>query len=404
MQFIYSIIGILLVLGIVYAISFNRKSVSLSLIGKALIVQFIIALILVRIPLGQQVVSVVSTGVTKVINCGQAGLNFVFGSLADSGAKTGFIFAIQTLGNIVFLSALVSLLYYVGILGFVVKWIGKGVGKIMKSSEVESFVAVANMFLGQTDSPILVSKYLGRMTDSEIMVVLVSGMGSMSVSILGGYIALGIPMEYLLIASTMVPIGSILIAKILLPQTEPVQKIDDIKDDIKMDNKGNNANVIDAIAEGASTGAQMAFSIGASLIAFVGLVSLINMMLSGLGIRLEQIFSYVFAPFGFLMGFDHKNILLEGNLLGSKLILNEFVSFQQLGHLIKSLDYRTALVATISLCGFANLSSLGICVSGIAVLCPEKRGTLARLVFRAMIGGIAVSMLSAFIVGIVTLF
>ena len=400
MQVIYSIIGILLVLGIVYAISFNRKSVSLSLIGKALIVQFIIALILVRIPLGQQVVSVVSTGVTKVINCGQAGLNFVFGSLADSGAKTGFIFAIQTLGNIVFLSALVSLLYYVGILGFVVKWIGKGVGKIMKSSEVESFVAVANMFLGQTDSPILVSKYLGRMTDSEIMVVLVSGMGSMSVSILGGYIALGIPMEYLLIASTMVPIGSILIAKILLPQTEPVQKIDDIK----MDNKGNNANVIDAIAEGASTGAQMAFSIGASLIAFVGLVSLINMMLSGLGIRLEQIFSYVFAPFGFLMGFDHKNILLEGNLLGSKLILNEFVSFQQLGHLIKSLDYRTALVATISLCGFANLSSLGICVSGIAVLCPEKRGTLARLVFRAMIGGIAVSMLSAFIVGIVTLF
>ncbi|HFI5176563.1 TPA: NupC/NupG family nucleoside CNT transporter [Streptococcus agalactiae] len=400
MQFIYSIIGILLVLGIVYAISFNRKSVSLSLIGKALIVQFIIALILVRIPLGQQVVSVVSTGVTKVINCGQAGLNFVFGSLADSGAKTGFIFAIQTLGNIVFLSALVSLLYYVGILGFVVKWIGKGVGKIMKSSEVESFVAVANMFLGQTDSPILVSKYLGRMTDSEIMVVLVSGMGSMSVSILGGYIALGIPMEYLLIASTMVPIGSILIAKILLPQTEPVQKIDDIK----MANKGNNANVIDAIAEGASTGAQMAFSIGASLIAFVGLVSLINMMLSGLGIRLEQIFSYVFAPFGFLMGFDHKNILLEGNLLGSKLILNEFVSFQQLGDLIKSLDYRTALVATISLCGFANLSSLGICVSGIAVLCPEKRGTLARLVFRAMIGGIAVSMLSAFIVGIVTLF
>lgn len=400
MQFIYSIIGILLVLGIVYAISFNRKSVSLSLIGKALIVQFIIALILVRIPLGQQVVSVVSTGVTKVINCGQAGLNFVFGSLADSGAKTGFIFAIQTLGNIVFLSALVSLLYYVGILGFVVKWIGKGVGKIMKSSEVESFVAVANMFLGQTDSPILVSKYLGSMTDSEIMVVLVSGMGSMSVSILGGYIALGIPMEYLLIASTMVPIGSILIAKILLPQTEPVQKIDDIK----MDNKGNNANVIDAIAEGASTGAQMAFSIGASLIAFVGLVSLINMMLSGLGIRLEQIFSYVFAPFGFLMGFDHKNILLEGNLLGSKLILNEFVSFQQLGDLIKSLDYRTALVATISLCGFANLSSLGICVSGIAVLCPEKRGTLARLVFRAMIGGIAVSMLSAFIVGIVTLF
>lgn len=400
MQFVYGIIGILLVLGIVYAISFNRRGVSLELIGKALLVQFVIAIVLVRIPLGQQVVKWVSDGVTMVINCGQAGLDFVFGSLADSGAKTGFIFAIQTLGNIVFLSALVSLLYYLGVLGFVVKWIGKVVGKIMKSSEVESFVAVANMFLGQTDSPILVSKYLAKMTDSEVMVVLVSGMGSMSVSILGGYIALGIPMEYLLIASTMVPIGSILIAKILLPQTEPVQKIDEVK----MDNKGNNANVIDAVAEGASTGAQMAFSIGASLIAFVGLVSLINLLLSAFGIRLEQIFSYIFAPFGFLMGFDRQNILLEGNLLGSKLILNEFVSFQQLGNLIQSLDYRTALVATISLCGFANLSSLGICVSGIAVLCPEKRGTLARLVFRSMIGGIAVSLLSAFIVGIVTLF
>ncbi|EHJ57799.1 NupC family nucleoside transporter [Streptococcus urinalis FB127-CNA-2] len=400
MQFIYSLLGICLVLGIMYAISFNRKAVSVKLIGKALIAQFIIAVLLVKVPLGQKIVEVVSDGVTNVINCGKAGLDFVFGSLANGSAPTGFIFAIQTLGNIVFLSALVSLLYYVGILGFVVKWIGKGVGKLMKSSEVESFVAVANMFLGQTDSPILVSKYLNKMTDSEIMVVLVSGMGSMSVSILGGYIALGIPMKYLLIASTMVPIGSILVAKTLYPQTEKFFEIEEVK----MDNKGNNANVIDAIAEGASTGAQMAFSIGASLIAFVGLVALVNMILSVFGIRLEQIFSYIFAPFGFFMGLEGKNILLEGNLLGSKLVLNEFVAFQQLGHLIKSLDYRTGLIATISLCGFANLSSLGICVSGIAVLCPEKRGTLARLVFRAMLGGVAVSILSAMIVGIVTLF
>ncbi|MGT2933153.1 NupC/NupG family nucleoside CNT transporter [Streptococcus catagoni] len=400
MQFLYSLLGIVLVIAILYVISFNRKAISPKLIAKALLVQFIIALILVRIPLGQKIVSAVSDGVTRVINCGQSGLSFVFGSLADSGAHTGFIFAIQTLGNIVFLSALVSLLYYVGILGFVVKWIGKGVGKLMKSSEVESFVAVANMFLGQTDSPILVSKYLKQMTDSEIMVVLVSGMGSMSVSILGGYIALGIPMEYLLIASTLVPIGSILVAKTLYPQTEEIQEIDEVK----MDNKGNNANVIDAIAEGAGTGAQMAFSIGASLIAFVGLVSLANLLLSVFGIKLEQIFSYIFAPFGFFMGLDGKEILLEGNLLGNKLVLNEFVAFQHLGQIIKSLDYRTALVMTISLCGFANLSSLGICISGIAVLCPEKRSVLARLVFRAMLGGVAVSILSAMVVGIVTLF
>lgn len=316
---------------------------------KAVIAQFLIAVILVKVPAGRYVVSKVSDAVTSVINCGQDGLSFVFGSLADSTAAAGSVFAIQVLGNIVFLSALVSFLYYIGILGFVVKWIGKAVGKLMGTSEVESFVAVANMFLGQTDSPILVSKYLGQMTDSEVMVVLVSGMGSMSVSILGGYTALGIPMEYLLIASTLVPVGSIMVA-------------------------------------------------------MVALVAAVNKLLGVCGISLQQVFSYVFAPFGFFLGLDPSEILLEGNLLGSKLVLNEFVAFQQLGSMISSMDYRTGMICAISLCGFANFSSLGICVSGIAVLCPEKKSTLARLVFKAMLGGVAVSLISAMVVGLVTLF
>ena len=316
---------------------------------KAVIAQFLIAVILVKVPAGRYVVSKVSDAVTSVINCGQDGLSFVFGSLADSTAAAGSVFAIQVLGNIVFLSALVSLLYYIGILGFVVKWIGKAVGKLMGTSEVESFVAVANMFLGQTDSPILVSKYLGQMTDSEVMVVLVSGMGSMSVSILGGYTALGIPMEYLLIASTLVPVGSIMVA-------------------------------------------------------MVALVAAVNKLLGVCGISLQQVFSYVFAPFGFFLGLDPSEILLEGNLLGSKLVLNEFVAFQQLGGMISSMDYRTGMICAISLCGFANFSSLGICVSGIAVLCPEKKSTLARLVFKAMLGGVAVSLIGAMVVGLVTLF
>lgn len=223
-------------------------------------------------------------------------------------------------------------------------------GKLMGTSEVESFVAVANMFLGQTDSPILVSKYLGQMTDSEVMVVLVSGMGSMSVSILGGYTALGIPMEYLLIASTLVPVGSIMVAKMLLPQTEEVREVGSVK----MDNKGNNTNVIEAVAEGAVTGMQMALSIGASLVAMVALVAAVNKLLGVCGISLQQVFSYVFAPFGFFMGLDPSEILLEGNLLGSKLVLNEFVAFQQLGSMISSMDYRTGMICAISLCGFAN--------------------------------------------------
>ena len=283
-----------MVLAIMYLISWKKKNISVKMLVKAVIAQFLIAVILVKVPAGRYVVSKVSDAVTSVINCGQDGLSFVFGSLADSSAATGSVFAIQVLGNIVFLSALVSLLYYIGILGFVVKWIGKAVGKLMGTSEVESFVAVANMFLGQTDSPM------------------------------------------------------------------PV--------------------------------------------AMVALVAAVNKLLGVCGISLQQVFSYVFASFGFFLGLDPSEILLEGNLLGSKLVLNEFVAFQQLGSMISSMDYRTGMICAISLCGFANFSSLGICVSGIAVLCPEKKSTLARLVFKAMLGGVAVSLISAMVVGLVTLF
>ena len=399
MKLLLNFIGIIVILGLIFLLSWDRKNIQWKTVLRAVVIQFVIALLLVKIPIGKTIVSVLSDGVTAIINCGQEGLSFVFGSLADS-ASLGSIFIVQTLGNIIFVSALVSLLYYIGVLGFVVKWIGKGVGKLMGTTEVESFVAVANMFLGQTDSPILVSKYIRSLTDSEIFVILVSGIGSMSVSILGGYHALGIPMDYLLIASAMVPVGSILVAKMILPQTETAQSISDVK----MDNKGNNANVIDAIAEGASTGMQMVISIAASLVGIIGIVAVVNMFLGFAGIRLEQIFSYVFAPFGFLMGLDGGNVLMEGSLLGNKLIVNEFVAFQDLGAILYSLDARTGMICAISLCGFANLSSLGICVSGIAVLCPEKKSTLSRLVFRAMLGGIFVSMLSAMIVGIIMLF
>ena len=399
MKLILNLIGIIVIIGLIFLLSWDRKNIKWKTVLRAIVIQFIIAVLLVKVPIGKTIVSVISDGVTAIINCGQEGLSFVFGSLADS-ASLGGIFIVQTLGNIIFVSALVSLLYYIGVLGFVVKWIGKGVGKLMGTTEVESFVAVANMFLGQTDSPILASKYIKSLTDSEIFVILVSGMGSMSVSILGGYHALGIPMDYLLIASAMVPVGSILVAKMILPQTEIAQSITDVK----MDNKGNNANVIDAIAEGASTGMQMVISIAASLVGIIGIVAVVNMFLGFAGIRLEQIFSYVFAPFGFLMGLDSSNVLMEGSLLGNKLIVNEFVAFQDLGAILSSLDTRTGMICAISLCGFANLSSLGICVSGIAVLCPEKKSTLSRLVFKAMLGGIFVSMLSAMIVGIIMLF
>ena len=398
MKIVLNLIGIAVVLAICWLISWDRKSVQWKTVAKAFAAELIIALIIVKIPLGQKIVTVLSNGLTAVINCGNEGLTFVFGDLFDRSKMCVFI--VQSLGNIIFVSALVGVLYYLGAIGFIVKWIGKGVGKIMGTTEVESFVAVANMFLGHTDSPILVSKYLKDLTESEIFVILVSGMGSMSASILGGYHALGIPMEYLLIASALVPIGSIMVSKIIYPQTEQIKSITDVK----MDNKGNNSNAIDALAEGASTGMQMVISIGASIVGFVGIVALINLFLGIAHISLAQIFSYIFAPFGFLLGLDGSQILMEGSLLGNKLILNEFIAFGDLAGKLGDLEPRVGMICAISLCGFANLSSMGMCVGGIGVLCPEKRGTISRLVFKSMIGGVFVSIMSALLVSIVSLF
>ncbi len=399
MKILLNMAGILVIFALMFLLSSNRKAVDKKQILKAFIIQVVIAALIVKVPAGRAMISKVSDGVATVLGYGSEGIQFVFGSLGLPSNPTGFIFAFQTLGNIVFVSGLVGVLYYIGVLGFVVSKLGWLLGKVFKTSEVESFVAVANMFLGQTDSPILVSKYLNLMTDSEIMLVLVSGMGSMSVSIIAGYVALGIPMESLLVASTLVPVGSVIISKIICPQTEQINEIDEVK----MDRKGNNENVIDALSSGAMDGMQMAFAIGASLIAIISIVSLINGILGNFGVSLEGMLSYVFAPIGYLMGLGGDNVLKAGELLGTKLVLNEFVAYGNLAPLLKSLDPRTSLMLCISLAGFANVGSIGICVSGIAVLCPEKRSTLARLGLRGMIGGFCVSLLSALIVGLLML-
>lgn len=399
MNIILNILGIVVVLALMVLISYNRKQIDIKQVGKALIIQFIIAALIVKLPAGQAAIGKASDAVSTVLGYGSQGIQFVFGSLGLPSSATGFIFAFQVLGNIVFISGLVGVLYYLGILGFVVSKLGWVLGKVFKTSEVESFVAVANMFLGQTDSPILVSKYLGLMTESEIMLVLVSGMGSMSVSIMAGYVALGIPMKALLIASALVPVGSIIISKIVCPQVEAVNEITDVK----MDRKGNNENVIDALSAGAMDGMHMAFAIGAALIAIISIVALVNGILGNFGLSLEGILSYVFAPIGYLMGLDNGNILKAGELLGNKLVLNEFVAYGKLAPMLAGMDQRTALMLCISLAGFANIGSIGMCVSGIAILCPEKKSTLAKLGFRGMIGGFCVSLLSALIVGLLML-
>lgn len=400
MKILLNLLGIALVFAICWLLSYNRKAIQWKRIGIMFLVEFVIAFIIVKLPIGQKFVTVLSNAVTAVISCGNEGLAFVFGDLFTGGSAGIYVFIVQSLGNIIFVSSLVSALYYLGVLGFVIKWIGKAVGKVTKTTEVETFVAVANMFLGHTDSPILVAKYLPRLTESEIFVILVSGMGSMSASILGGYSALGIPMSSLLIASALVPIGSIMLSKVMCPQTEEVESISDVK----MDNKGNNTNVIDALSEGCNTGIQMVISIGASIVGFMGVMAIFDLVLGNFGISLSQIFGYIFAPFGFLFGFEGADIMTAGTLLGQKLILNEFIAFGNLAPMLESLDPRTALVATISLCGFANISSMGMCIGGIGVLCPEKRGIISKLIVRATLAGVFVSINSALLVSIVSLF
>ncbi|MGL5752703.1 MAG: NupC/NupG family nucleoside CNT transporter [Paraclostridium sp.] len=397
MSIVLNILGIIVIIGGLYLLSSNKDKVDKVLIGKALIIQFILAFFLVKFPLGQNIVKAVSDFVTQVLSYGAEGLSFVFGPLA--GPDT-FIFAISVLGNIVFIAALVAGLYYLGIINFVVKIIGGVIQKVLGTSKVESFVAVANMFLGQTESPILVSKYLHVMTKSELMLVLVSGMGSMSATVLMGYVGMGIPMEYLLIAGALVPLSSIIVSKLLIPEVDK----DATVENVIMDRKGGHSNIMSAISEGATNGMQMALGIGASLIAITGLVALVNGALGFVGLSLQQILSYAFAPLAFLMGLNPDHILTAGQLLGTKIVLNEFVAYGDLGAIIKSLDYRTGLVMAVSLAGFANISSIGICISGISIFCPERRTEIANIAFKGMLAGFIVSTLSAMIVGLLLVF
>lgn len=398
MTLLLNMIGIIVVIFGLYLFSENKDKVDKKLIAKALLVQFVLAFLLVKFPLGQKVIKVVSDFVTNVLNYGFEGVSFVFGSLADG--SVGDIFAISVLANIVFTAALVGALYYLGVINFVVKLVGGAIQKLFGTSKVESFVAVANMFLSQTESPILVSKYLHTMTRSELLLLLVSGMGSMAASVLMGYVGMGIPMEYLLIAGALVPLSSIIVSKLLIPETNKEILIEDVV----MDRKGGHTNIMSAISEGASNGAQLAIGIGASLIAITGLVALVNGALGIIGLSLQQILSYVFAPLAYLMGINPEYVLTAGQLLGSKMVLNEFVAFGELGQIISSVDQRTGIIMAISLAGFANISSIGICISGISIFCPKRRNEISDIAFKGMIGGFLVSSLSAMIVGLLLLF
>lgn len=395
MTALLTIAGIVSVLGILFFLSDNKKAIPVKTVGIALGLQFLLAFFLVKFPVGQQIVAKVSEVVTKIFGYANEGLSFVFGSLADGAAPTGFIFAIQVLGVIIFLSALTSVLHYFGVIGFVIKVLGGVVGKVLGTAKAESFVATANIFLGQTEAPVVVGKYLPKMTKSELMVVLVSGMGSVAGSVLVGYNLLGIPMEYLLVACALVPMGSLLVAKILTPETEESQI-----ENVVIDRKGDNTSVFSALSEGINNGLNLVLGVGASLIAGISIIALINGGLGLVGTSLEQILSYIFLPFGLLMGLPFDEALVAGQMLGIKMTVNEFVAFTQLVPMAEQLSERAFMMVSIALTGFASFTSIAICTTGLAVFAPERKNDIAGLAFRGMVGGFMVSVLSAMIVGL----
>lgn len=396
MQILLNFAGIFVVLGLAYLLSYDRKEIDYKIVGRSIGIQFVIAFILVKFPLGIWCVTKIGECIGKIIGYGKTGMEFVFGSLTNASGAAGYIFALQALGTIIFVGALVSVLNYLGILGYVIAKIGRGVKILTGSSQLEGFVCSANMFMGDVESPMTISKYMHLLTKSEMMVILVSSLGSMSANILGGYVSLGVSARDLIISTALVPLTSIALGKIIMPQTETPIQMETLEVE-----KNANANIIDALATGANQGIQLIIGICATMAAMISFVALGNGLLSNFGLSFEQILGVVFSPFGYLLGLEGQYIPLAGKLLGAKLILNEFVAYTFLGKQIAAMDPRTATVLTISVSGFANFGSMAIVLSALGNLCPSKKGFLAQIIFKATLGGFLLSILNAMIVGLV---
>ena len=390
MNRVVTVLGIIVILGILFLLSDNKKAINKRTVGVALAAQLVLALFLIKVPVGSWIIEQLAAGVTKLFSFANEGLSFVFGDLFGKG-----YFFIDVLGVIIFLSALTGILGYLGVVGWVGKIIGGAVGKLLGTEKAESFVAVANMLLGQTEAPFLVAKYLPDMTKSELMTVLVAGMGSMSASILVGYNLLGIPMKWLLITTALVPFGSLLVAKILTPETE-VSRVTDVT----LDRKGSNTSVFSAMAEGINNGLQMVLGIGASLIAGISIVALLNSILGLVGTSFTGVLGYIFMPIGWLMGLSGTEARLAGQLLGTKLSINEFVAYADFAPMMSELSERAVAMISVAIGSFGAFSSIAICVTGLSVFAPTRKNDLSKLALRGMFGGFVVPILSAMFIGL----
>ncbi|EJD6047697.1 MULTISPECIES: NupC/NupG family nucleoside CNT transporter [Providencia] len=415
-----SIIGMAVLIAIAILFSSNRRAIRLRTVGGAFLIQLAIGAFVLYVPAGRSVLQGMSDAVSKVIGYGQDGMSFIFGGLVSDKmfelfGGGGFIFAFRVLPIIVFFSSLIAVLYYLGIMQLVIKVLGGGLQKILGTSRTESLSATANIFVGQTEAPLVVRPYIATMTTSELFAIMCGGLASVAGSVLAGYAQMGVPMEYLIAASFMAAPGGLLFAKLMVPETEDVKDRVDATDLVAEDERP--ANIIDAAASGASSGMQLALNVGAMLLAFIALIALINGILGGIGgwfdypqLSLELLLGWLFAPIAYLIGVPWSEATIAGSFIGQKIVVNEFVAFMNFGEYMKAdaevlaagkqvLSDHTKAIISFALCGFANLSSVAILLGGLGGMAPNRRGDVARLGMKAVMAGTLSNLMSATIAG-----
>lgn len=405
---IYSFLGIFVILAIAFLFSNNKARINWRLVSIGLIMHLVLALVVLKTTIGRDIVGHIADWFTQLYKAADIGIEFVFGKVADPSGPWGFIFAVKVLPVVIFFGALMSLLFYLRIVQALVMGINMIVRPLLGTTGPETLCAIANSFLGQTEAPLLIKHYLKDMTKSEFLVMMISGMGTVSGSILAVFMMLGIPAVHLLAASVMAIPATIIIAKIMYPETEEPKAMCDATAQYEM----HSGNVFDAISQGTSDGLWLALNIGAMLIAFLALIGIFNAILGwacitlngsfGLHlpvISLNGIFAFICLPFAWLLGFTGFEALQVGQLIGTKIAVNELVAYSDL--LKMNLSPRTVAIVTYALCGFSNFSCIGIQIGGIGGLVPEKRKWISQLGVRAVFGGALANLLSAMVANII---
>ena len=407
MSNLIGIAGIVVILAIAFAFSSNRKAINLRIVGAAFGLQVVIATIVLYWEKGRAGIEWLSNGVMAVIGYSRAGIDMVFGPLADTSI-IGFSFAINVLPIIIFFSALMSVLYYLRVMEWVVRIVGGFLHKVIGTGAVESMNAAANVFVGQTEAPLAVRPYLKSLTDAQMFAVMVSGLASIAGTVLAGYALMGAELKYLLAAAFMAAPGGLLMAKIIMPDDQVIKASEHEK--LVME-KSEHKNVILAAASGTTDGLRLAANIGAMLVAFVALIALFNGVVGGIcslfgleGVTLQLILGKIFRYLMFLLSIPWAEAEAAGALFGEKLILNEFVAFSNLNEYLAGMSPRTVAITTFSLCGFANLSSIAILLGGLGVLVPEKRDLIGQLGLKAVLAGSLSNLMSAALAGLLLTF